>query len=269
MRYSVTAVESAPENAPILLRGNIYTNIEIAKEIGYEAMELHIKDPKKIDAFKLREYCNKEDFRISSIGTGAGYVIDKLSLCNDDKEVRVKAIERLKNHIDLGASLDSTVIIGNMRGIMPDLQYYNKYEKYCLEGMKEVVEYAEKKDVMLVLEAINRYETNFLNTVDETLDFIGKIDSEILKVHIDTFHMNIEEPNIEESIYRCGNKLGHVHFADSNRMYPGMGHIDFRKVINALEKVEYKEYIAIECLIHPESFIAAKNSYEYLKNLDK
>jgi 5-keto-L-gluconate epimerase len=77
-----------------------------------------------------------------------------------------------------------------------------------------------------VLEAINRYETNCLNTADQTLELIKKTGNRSIKVHLDTFHMNIEETNIAESIIRCGASLGHMLFADSNRHYPGAEHID-------------------------------------------
>ena len=78
--------------------------------------------------------------------------------------------------------------------------------------------YAESKGVVLLLEPVNRYETNLINTLNDGLDIIEEIGSDHLKLLPDTFHMNIEESSIEESIVRAGSSIGYIHFADSNRL---------------------------------------------------
>jgi len=156
-----------------------------------------------------------------------------------------------------------------MKGFIPAEENYSLYEGFCLEGMKRLADYGGSKGVPLYLEAINRYELNYLNTIDDTLNFLNKINSPAVKILVDTFHMNIEEPDIAQSIINCGQFLGHVHLADSNRHYPGAGHINFEAVIEALKIIGYEGYSALECMAFPSSLEAAKKGLDYLNTLGK
>ncbi|MEW5785759.1 MAG: sugar phosphate isomerase/epimerase family protein [Bacillota bacterium] len=267
MKFSVTAAEQAPKSVPILLRGNLYNCIDEAHQIGYSYMEIHLRWAGQVDWARMKAFCEEKGFHISTIGTGMGYIVDKLSLTDGDLIVRKNAVKRLKEHIDLSEKLKCGVIIGSMKGHITETNHYRKYEGYCLDGIKQLADYAGSKGVPLFLEAINRYELNFLNTVDDTLDFINKLANPWVRILIDTFHMNIEEANLEESIARCGGKLGHVHLADSNRRYPGAGHLDFKKIINSLRRIHYDGYGALECLNYPNPRIAAKRGLELLETI--
>lgn len=269
MKYSVAAAEKISDQAPVLFRGDLYTAIVKAKKMGYDALEIHLRSAKEVDGNKMSDYCIKHGFNISALATGLAYVLDKLSLIDDDDGVRQAAIATLKDHIDLSAKFGSSVIIGSMRGVIPDYNEYNKYELRLKEGLSHLIEYAEEKNVVLVLEAINRYETNFLNTIEQTKDFIDKIGSKLLKIHIDTFHMNIEDADMAQSIRNCKEKLGYVHFADSNRRYPGAGHIEFEKILTALKDVGYEGYVSMECLPYPDPDKAAEMSLKHIKSISK
>lgn len=267
LKFSVTAAESVPRTAPILLRGDLYKSIDTAIEIGYAFMEIHIRTADQVDSIRMTDYCKERDFRISTIGTGMGYVLDKLSLTDVQRSVRNEAVQRLKTHIDLAEKLECGVIIGSMKGSIPDMNDYHRYEHYCLDCMKQLADYAGSKKVSLYFEVINRYEVNFLNSIENTLEFITKVNNPWVSILIDTFHMNIEEKNFAESIAQCGNMLGHVHVADSNRMYPGGGHIDFVQVLKALENINYEGYVALECLPAPDPYTAALNGLSFLQDL--
>ena len=87
------------------------------------------------------------------------------------------------------------------------------------------------------------------------------------KIHMDTFHMNIEEVSICKAITKYKDFLGYFHIADSNRMYPGCGHIDFIKIKDALLSINYKGFIVLECLPIPDGQTAAQNALSYIKNI--
>lgn len=269
MKYSVTAAEEVSASAPILLRGDFYRCLDDARGIGYRYMEIHLRHAGQVEGNLLKSYCDERGLQISTIGTGMGYTIDRLSLTDGDSYVRKLAVERLMEHIDLAEIFGCGVIVGSMKGFIPVEENYCLHEGYCLEGMKRLADYGGSKGVPLYLEAINRYELNYLNTIDDTLDFLKKINSPVVKILVDTFHMNIEEPDIAQSIINCGQFLGHVHLADSNRHYPGAGHIDFKAVIEALKIIGYEGYLAFECLAFPEPLVAAKNALAYLTALEK
>ncbi len=109
------------------------------------------------------------------------------------------------------------------------------------EAMKPLVEYAGKNGVTLCLEAINRYETALLNSAEATVDFIENRlgNPDCVGILWDLFHANIEDIGFERSIEKMGNKLKHVHIADSDRMFPGYGHTDFAGVLKALRKTVF------------------------------
>ncbi|NLZ51641.1 MAG: sugar phosphate isomerase/epimerase [Thermoanaerobacteraceae bacterium] len=267
MKLSLTIAKEAGENAPIVLRGNYTENIMKAAKMGYDAVEIHVNDPKSLNIDEIQKACEQNDITVSTIGTGMGYTVDGLSFTDPDSSIRHKAVERILEHIIVAKELDAKVIIGSMRGKIPDTKEYGKYEGYALDCFKTVMENAEKQSVIIVIEAINRYETNFVNNVYQGFQFIEKIASHNLKLHIDTFHMNIEERDLEESIKMAGATLGHVHFADSNRWYPGAGHLDFEAIIGALKAIKYNGYIAFECLPFPTQKEAAENSIEKIRSL--
>jgi sugar phosphate isomerase/epimerase len=266
--YSVTAALEIPERSPVILRGTIEKCAEKAAKAGYDALEMHLKNPLELDGSRMKSIADSYGIKFSGIATGMEYTINGLSLINDDKKQRDKAVQRLKEHIDLAQVLDCAVIIGIMRANIPDFNHYSKYEQYLITGLQELASYAKEKKVILVFEAITRYINNYLNTVQETTDFIRKINSPNLRVHADTHSMNIEDRNIADSIEYCADLLGYVHFSDSNRMYPGAGHIDFKEYLRVLKKMNYQGYIALECLPLPNETICCEHGLQYVKALE-
>ena len=85
---------------------------------------------------------------------------------------------------------------------------------------------------------------------------------------LDTFHMNIEEPQINQSIEMCAERIFHFHVADSNRWYPGAGHLDFDSILKTLAATGYQGYVSGEFLPKPDANTAAKKSIDYLNTLD-
>lgn len=84
---------------------------------------------------------------------------------------------------------------------------------------------------------------------------------------LDTFHMNIEEISFYKVIKQVNKELIHFHVADSNKCAPGMGHINFKEIIDALKEINYNNYIGVEVLPIPNADEAAKKSIEFLKKL--
>jgi sugar phosphate isomerase/epimerase len=115
--------------------------------------------------------------------------------------------------------------------------------------MAEVAEYAEKVKGMALLEPINRYENHFYYRIQDVKKLIDKVSSSRLKIVIDFFHMNLEEPNIAESIRNGIGFIQHVQLGDSNRLLPGRGHTDFVSGFAALRQIGYEGYMALECQV--------------------
>ena len=262
MDLSIAIATDAGELAPIVMRGDYFENIEKCAKIGYPFIELHIRDPKEFDLERGKKVCKDNNIGISTIGTGTGYGIDGLGLaCRDDK-VRQGAVQRIKDHIDLAAEFDAKVIVGLMRGLLKDNTSRKQYDLDLKDSLAKCLDYASATNTMIVLESINRYECDTYKTIAECIPLMKDMGSDLLKIHIDTYHMNIEEANIRESILEGGEYIGHCHLADSNRMYPGAGHYDFDGTIQALRDINYKGILAMECMYHPDQDTAALGAYK-------
>ncbi len=269
MKTSISIIDEGTDKMPFVLRGEYENSIKKAADLGFDAVEMHIRKPGIIDPFKINDYCRKSKIRVSSIGTGLSYGLDGLSLMSSDYGNRLKAVERMKEYITLAKELDAVVIVGLIKGLIPEKERYDKCIELLKQSLYKCIDEAEKRDVILAFEAINRYESNFLTKIDEMIHFLKGFKSRALNVHIDTYHMNIEEADMCESIMKCKDMLGHVHIADNDRMYPGHGHISFDKLFESLDLIGYKGYLAVECLALPSPEICAEHSIQFFKNYKK
>lgn len=253
---------------PYLFGGSTEEGIIKARKWGYEAVELHnIIRPRDNDVKRLREIAEKNGIDISAISTGPAYYFDKLNLTDDSKKIRKKSVERLMEYIDIAYEFNSMVTIGTMRGNIPDIEANELFKKRLISSLKEASFYSSERKVTLLLEAANRYEINYLNRVNEIHDLINSNDISMLKIHMDTFHMNIEEADIDLAIKKYGDLLGYFHVADSNRRYPGAGHIDFNLIALDLDYVNYEGYIVVECLPLPDGETAASRALKYMEKI--
>lgn len=165
-------------------------------------------------------------------------------------------------HIRFGSETGAVVIIGLMKGQKKDCGDPVKYDAYFRAGMEACIKEAEQLGVLLAFEVIDRFESDWLNTVDEGLKLLDSFGSDALSLHLDTFHMNIEEPDCAESIRKAGKRIGHVHVADSDRWYPGHAHYDFDSTFSALKEVGYERAVALESFLYPDPETAAKLALE-------
>lgn len=225
---------------------DIYRSIDWLYDNDFDSIEIHIPSPDLVDPGRLKEYIQRKGMCASSIGTGLAAAYEHLTLTSKDREIRDRAVERLKRQCDLGAQLDCPVVIGSMRGRVEEGDTYAEVDSRMVESAKRLMDYAEALGVDVVVEAIDRSETNYIRTADEVLDLIDRVGSGHLKVHLDTFHMNIEELDWVKPVLKCGDKLGHVHVADNTRLYPGSGMIDFMPFLKALKQIGYSRSLVFE-----------------------
>ena len=117
--------------------------------------------------------------------------------------------------------------------------------EWAVEGMKEIYAYAESLGILIGIEPINRFETYFINRGDQALALAEAVGPNC-GVCLDTFHMNIEEDDMYAAIRRAKGRLVGFHVADNNRMAPGMGTINWRKVIKTLQEIGYDKVLSVE-----------------------
>lgn len=269
-KIGVTCALDAPAGSPFpLVNPDIYSTVDFLAANGFDSMELHLLKPSEVDGPKIREYCQEKGIMISSIGTGMAYGKEGLSITSPSEDVRKRAIQRLKDQLDLASLLNCSIVIGSMRGEIPAGGSRAEIDRLMIEGCKELADYASGGNGWIVIEAIDRFETNYLQRAEEVLGIIDRVKSDRLGVHLDTYHMNMEEQDWKKPVLLCGKKVKHVHLADNNRNYPGWGLIDFRPFLEALDEVGYDQTLTLECYPKPDGKTAVLRGMEHIKKLMK
>jgi sugar phosphate isomerase/epimerase len=139
--------------------------------------------------------------------------------------------------------------------------------EYLVEAIRACAAEAEGTAVRFALEPLNRYETDLIHTVEDGLRLVERVGADNFGLLLDTFHMNIEEPVIEDSIVSAGDRIFHFHVADSNRWYPGAGHLDFRSILETLAATGYSGYVSGEFMARPDADTAAERAITNLRAL--
>lgn len=265
MKLSIVLSTQPASFSALAYKGQIDENIKKIKNLGYDGIELAVREPEILDIKELQSLLDKYNFPVPAIGTGQAFGEEGLSFTNPDEEIREKAVQRIKSHVKLANILDAKVIIGLVRGFSDKNIEESTTEKWLIDSLRECA--IENKNVKLAIEPINRYETDIVNTVKSGLELLDKIGLDNIGLLLDTFHMNIEEPSISESIKLCGERLFHFHIADSNRWYPGAGHIDFKEILDVLNQEGYTDFISAEIMPMPDPDTAAIETIKYMRGL--
>jgi len=251
-----------------IAQGNLEDMFKVLNDLGFDGVELGIRDPEAIDIKAIERMLQKYDFDLSAIGTGQAFVDEGISLSDDNEDVRRGTVERLKKHVDLAKVFNSHVILGLIignAGSQPE-ERERKFS-YIQNSLVEVSEFASKNNVHIVIEPLNRYERDVFNTAEEVNDLIETGVCPALGLLLDTFHMNIEETDICGTIRASASSVKHVHLADSNRLSPGKGHLDFTEIVRTLKDINYAGYLSFEHAPSPSMEEAAAYSINHINKI--
>jgi D-psicose/D-tagatose/L-ribulose 3-epimerase len=215
-----------------------------AKRAGYDYIEIALLDPWKVDIALTRDLLAEYDLRAhASLGLSAA-----TDVTSTDPSVVRKGDELLRKAVDVLSGLGGTELCGVI---------YSALAKYpgpastqnranSVAAMQRLANYAAEKAININLEVVNRYETNIVNTGAEGLKFLQEVDRPNAYVHLDTYHMNIEENGMAEAVLLAGDRLGFVHIGESHRGYLGTGNVDFDSFFAALKSIGYRGPITFE-----------------------
>ncbi|MEE9190642.1 MAG: 5-keto-L-gluconate epimerase [Candidatus Neomarinimicrobiota bacterium] len=251
----VISTQSASFSA-LAYQGDLEENLRRIQSFGYSGVELAIRDPVYLDVSSLNKWVTELGLSVTAVGTGQAYSEEGLSFTDQDENIRREAIQRIKDQIHFASRFKAMVIIGLIRGNPDKKIEKEQVQQWLLEAFDECAQ--EDKSVKLVIEPCNRYEADLINNVDEGLKFIREIGRENVGLLLDTFHMNIEEASIHGSIRKAADHLLHFHIADSNRWYPGAGHLDFEAIFKTLKNIDYRGAVSAEILPFPDPDTAAR-----------
>ena len=267
MILSMTIVDRIIGSAPFVCEGDPIAGIARAAELGYDGVELHFTDPAGVDADGIGRALAETGLRVTALGTGRAYVNEGLSIIDPDDGRRLRAVERLEDFIELAGRFAAKVIIRCMRGNVSDDSELPAALGRLAASMARLDARAGERGVTLVFEPINRYENNFLCTMEEISHFIRSNGLRHTGLLIDTFHMNIEEADLEASVRACAPEIQYVHLSDSNRLYPGGGHTDMKGLLRVLKDIGYVGVLSAEILPLPDKETAAVRWLEATRKL--
>lgn len=217
------------------------------KKWGFETVEIPIEDPSHINPAHVRKELDRAGLKCGSICACMGPGRDFRGSAAEQRT----AMKYCKKLIDQAVVLGCKSLIGPIYSVVGKADAVEPKQqrvewKLVVKNLKELAKYAEKKGVRLCIEPLNRFETDFLNTCDKGLALIKAVGSRAVKLHLDTFHMNIEEKNQAAAIKKAGKLLAHFHACGSDRGTPGGDHIAWKPIARALKQIGYKGDVVIE-----------------------
>lgn len=236
--------------------------------LGFDGVELALKRAGEINTDKLSGLLDRNGLEVSCISTGQVYADGGLMLTQENGLKRKEVIRVFKDLVDLAAHFGKLINIGRVRGAIGDRRRED-VEDLFIATAKELCEYAQSKEVTLILEPVNRYEIDFINSVEEGSALLAKIERTNMMLMPDVFHMNIEDRTISDELVKHIENIHYIHLADSNRLAPGEGHINFGEIFDKLFSVGYNGWVCAEILPKPDPDTAAKKTAEFLLPLIK
>ena len=216
---------------------------------NYDAVELLIEDPAHIDPLQVKRALERQQLVCGSVAAAI----------NPQRDLRGNAASQrngvayLCQLLDQMVTLDARVLGGPVYSYVGRAEAYSAAEKKrhwqaVVKNFKAVAAYAAARGKLVCVEPLNRFESDFLNTIEQGLKLLADVGNPALKLHLDTFHANIEEKHQGDAIRRAGKHLGHLHACGCDRGTPGNDHIDWPDIAAALKAVRYDGDIVLEAV---------------------
>lgn len=217
------------------------------KSLGFDAIELPIEDPVDIDASFIKSLLKKHE--LSAVVCGA--FSSGRDLASESPDLRENSLQYILDCVEIARGIGAKVFAGPMysavgKARMVDSEQRNEEWKRAVEGIQKAAEAAAKNNIILAVEPMNRFETDMVNTSEDVIRMVDDVNHENVKVVLDSFHMCIEEQNLEEAIIRVGEKLAHFQVSENHRGVPGTGLTDWKGIKRGLNRIDYKGIISIE-----------------------
>jgi sugar phosphate isomerase/epimerase len=260
----------------------IEETLERLVSYGYDAVEMY-GEPDKIDIRTIRDTLSSFNIDVCGItgmwGTAGNDEADKRKLISCDQSILKYSKEYVKQCIklchDLGGKElnlclfadDHLLAFDRNHIILADINKTRIIKNVLLPILDDLTRFAEDYNIMLLLEPLNRYSTPYCTTAKDAIDIAKQVNHSNFGILLDTFHMNIEEDSLENTIYTSANLLVHTHFADNNRKMPGCAHIDFELVLKSLRHIKYNGFISFEPILNTYTLTSLKKGLNFIKSL--
>lgn len=213
------------------------------KRLGFESIEIS-GEPRQYETKTSRPLLKQYGIRCWGAVT---LTLGERNLAASNEAQRAKSVDYVKSVVTMVKELEGTeitIVPATVGKIVPDSTPELEW-KWVVQGLKEVYAYARQCGVRMAIEPLNRFETYFLNRADQALRLAEEVGPEC-GVCLDVFHMNIEEVDMHAAIRKVGKRLADVHVAENNRLAPGMGNVDWKRLVGTLREVGYDGALTME-----------------------
>lgn len=220
-------------------------------EHGVSVLEVPLLRPEEIDVENSVLLARQHNLKlVCSLG-----LPESLDIMRDP----VEALEFLKPAFKVSEALGSDILsgvtyttIGRTTGLAPTQEEKDSVCRFLDLAAKE----ASRFNLKLGIEPCNRYETHLMNTAQQAVDYTERLTSDNVVIHLDTYHMHIEESDFESAFATAAPYLGYVHVSESNRGTPGSGMVDWAGVMQGLAAIDYSGTLTLESMNHVDVDIA-------------
>jgi len=217
-----------------------------AKDLGFEVVDLAIAYPERFPLDKVLAAKNETGLELVTTTTlGAD-----TNLISPDAAIRKNGVRHMKQMVDINIALGSKIIGGVISsgwGCLTRRPRTGQEWEWSVTAMKEISDYAKENwDGVLAVECINRFETHFINIAADAVRYCKDVGNQNMKVHLDCFHMNMEEKSFTGAVETCGDYLGYIHVNENDRGIPGTGRVPFKEFFTAVRDNGYTGPLTIE-----------------------
>ncbi|MBI2424420.1 MAG: sugar phosphate isomerase/epimerase [Candidatus Hydrogenedentes bacterium] len=219
--------------------------IDRAKGLGFDLVEVPLMEIEKVDAAAIKARAAQAGMALCT-STACSEATDPTG---EDAATRDAALRYLKACIQATADMGATVFTGvtySAIGRKIEGRPGEIYWERAAGVLKDAARFAQELGVTVGIEAINRYETFLVNTGDQGLDLIARIDEPNVRLHLDAYHMNIEEQDFYHPTLKGAPQLCHFHLSESHRGTPGTGTVDWESIYRGLAEAKYEGIVGLE-----------------------
>lgn len=222
--------------------------IDRVKSLGLDFIEIPLMCLDTFDSKAVRE-------RLHNVGLDActsTVLLNDTDVTSDDEDIRKKGVDYLKSCVKATSEIGAKNLTGVIysQHIKPARSRPTEKEwDYSADCLREAARFARDYGVNLGIEPVNRYENYLINTCEQAIRLKEMIGEPNIKIHLDTYHMNIEEKSFYEATKMAGNDLIHYHLCENDRGIPGTGLVDWDGIFRALGEIKYDGYAALESFV--------------------